>query len=192
MNPLTFGVGTKLGGRLTVIAVRRVRDCRWPYRVLICRCECGKLKEVRSSNARRYAKLGWSCGCTGYKEKLAGASHHALTALLTIYKRNALTRGLPFRLTREQFLYLVKLDCYYCGQPPTQQIRTKFQRRIEGSFSYNGIDREDNNGGYVLTNCRPCCGPCNRAKLKMSGAEYVAHCIRVVGHSASAPRSIFD
>jgi hypothetical protein len=41
--------------------------------------------------------------------------------------------------------------CYLCGKPNTV-------------IHHNGIDRVDNNNGYILDNCKSCCGDCNYMK----------------------------
>lgn len=183
--------GAKIG-MLTVTGARHSPDGR--VRIVICRCECGKVKEIRSSNVSKN-KENKSCGCTAHNEKTAQADRHALTALITIYERNATTRKprISFLLTRGEFLSLVKSDCYYCGAPPTQRIKTKFMRRTgSDGFLYNGIDRENSDHGYTPANSRPCCARCNYAKLRMSAVEYVEHCEKVARHSATTPRSLFD
>lgn len=43
----------------------------------------------------------------------------------------------------------------------------KSRERMNGEFISNGIDRIDNNRGYVKENCVPCCKTCNYAKRKM-------------------------
>ncbi len=38
-----------------------------------------------------------------------------------------------------------------------------------------GIDRMDNNIGYVLSNCVTCCGQCNIFKLNLSITDFLIH-----------------
>lgn len=67
-------------------------------------------------------------------------------------------RGRQFLLTREQYYNLTMQPCAYCGgidlrgDPPTP---------------CNGVDRVDNNIGYIESNCKSCCKMCNRAKNNM-------------------------
>jgi hypothetical protein len=56
-------------------------------------------------------------------------------------------RGLVFELTFEQFTHLVTQPCHYCGALPE-----------------NGVDRLEASVGYTLSNCVPCCQPCNAKK----------------------------
>ena len=46
-------------------------------------------------------------------------------------------------------------------------------------FLYNGIDRKDNNIGYIIENCVSCCGICNRMKMDMSYDDFLNH-IRLI------------
>lgn len=66
-------------------------------------------------------------------------------------RSRAIKKELAFELTEEQFHALKQNDCYLCG-------KKKDEHHI------NGIDRFDNNIGYVLENCRTCCGECNYMK----------------------------
>jgi hypothetical protein len=60
-------------------------------------------------------------------------------------------RNLAFELTKEQFDTIIKQACYLCGLETSDKHK-------------NGIDRQDNNVGYVMDNCRSCCGHCNFMK----------------------------
>lgn len=66
------------------------------------------------------------------------------------YTSGALKRSLKFELTMEHFTSLISKPCYYCNH------------QKEGEA--NGIDRMDNEKGYIIDNCLPCCEMCNRMK----------------------------
>jgi hypothetical protein len=68
----------------------------------------------------------------------------------TSYKKSATTRNIEFALSEQEFMALVKQSCYLCG--------------IQSDTNHNGIDRFDNSKGYVISNCRSCCGHCNLLK----------------------------
>jgi hypothetical protein len=53
-------------------------------------------------------------------------------------------------LTKEQYFELIQKNCTYCNYYNEDEI--------------NGIDRLDNNKGYILDNCVSCCKHCNRMK----------------------------
>ena len=63
------------------------------------------------------------------------------------YIKGATTRNIEFRLSEIEFSKIVQQICYLCG------LSDK-----------NGIDRFDNSKGYLLENCKACCGHCNLMK----------------------------
>ena len=91
------------------------------------------------------------------------------------YRGEARRSGKEFVLDIEQFRSLVSSDCYYCGKPTTA-IETD-GRGIP--FKYNGVDRRDNDIGYVFENCVTCCFRCNRMKSAMSDLEFLQHVVRI-------------
>jgi len=66
------------------------------------------------------------------------------------YRLSAESRRLEFPLTKEEFIVIVSLPCYYCG--------------IIQPKGFNGIDRLDSTIGYSLDNCKSCCEMCNMMK----------------------------
>lgn len=71
------------------------------------------------------------------------------------YKNGAKQRNIEFKITKDEFISIVSNDCYICGKPNTETHK-------------NGIDRFDNNIGYIFENCKPCCGNCNFMKQEYS------------------------
>lgn len=67
------------------------------------------------------------------------------------YKKGAIERNYDFNLSEQEYNQIVSQNCYICGKSNNTQHR-------------NGIDRYDNNIGYIIDNCRPCCGQCNFMK----------------------------
>ena len=82
----------------------------------------------------------------------------------TEYKRQAKRRGLVFEFTFEQFMNLWQKECYYCGS----------------EIKYIGIDRMDNNFGYIITNSVSCCELCNRMKLNFEKDEWIKHIRKII------------
>ena len=72
-------------------------------------------------------------------------------------------------LSKEEFITLTQSDCFYCGQQPSQLSDAP---GYNGTYTYNGIDRKNNNVGYVLENCIPCCCFCNYSKRRFSQEEF--------------------
>lgn len=83
------------------------------------------------------------------------AKHYTMSIQTRMNKaqKDAAARGFEWRLTLEEFSNLFYASCEYCA------------RDVEPS-EYTGyrIDRKDNDVGYLLENCVPCCAECNWIK----------------------------
>ena len=102
------------------------------------------------------------------------------------YRNGASHRGLSFQLTAEQFHAFARGNCHYCGIKPIQLVQKAPKARgFHHAYTYNGIDRVDNDRGYALDNCVSCCGRCNRAKYKATLAEFAEWALRLVAHLKS-------
>ena len=73
------------------------------------------------------------------------------------YKFNS--RKIEFLLKKEQVYKLIKSPCYYCKKQPP-----------------NGIDRLNNNKGYIENNVVPCCKTCNFMKSNHSFEDFIQKC----------------
>jgi len=54
------------------------------------------------------------------------------------------------------------------------------KERTQEPYLYNGLDRLDSNGGYVLGNVAGCCGEHNRIKSDLTYEDLFKHCLAVV------------
>lgn len=133
-----------------------------------CKCSCGKIKEV-SGRALCQGKSKKCRDCAGGRP---GAPQRKAFGM---YQRNAKSRKLSFNLTFEQFLYFSKQNCFYCGDSPSN-LQTSPTGEV---FYYNGIDRKDNNLGYLFENCVPCCHNCNWAKGAQCQEDFINRCKRI-------------
>ena len=70
------------------------------------------------------------------------------------YKRRADNKSLLFEITNDEYVELISDNCYLCGRDGSNEFT-------------NGIDRIDNNLGYIMTNVKSCCGSCNYIKKDM-------------------------
>ncbi len=102
--------------------------------------------------------------------------------LLGDYISSAKERNKEFALSEEQFYWLVKQNCHYCGSEPLAKKRNKFGY---GDYIYNGIDRVDNNIGYTFDNCVSCCKFCNKAKSTYELNEFIEWIKRVKNFNLS-------
>lgn len=131
--------------------------------IFLCKCECGEEKEISSNSLRAGSK---SCSCSKVGWPGARVDDAEFAQIFARYKIEAKNRNLEFFLSREEFMILIKLPCFYCCRIGTNFVRHK---RLNGEVRYyNGIDRVDNSEGYKTNNCVPCCKKCNSDKKSVS------------------------
>jgi len=170
-------------GRLIVVSFDHKGKNYAPY--WKCRCECGGEKIVQG----RHLKGGriQSCGCIKKEQLSQWSKEHgsarnrkrygyelgeaAAKKVFRGYQAGAKVRGLEFSLSYEQALALFNGPCYYCGSPPSNKCEDK---KLYGTFEYNGIDRYNNMTGYTSENSVSCCWRCNRAKGDWSAESFRA------------------
>lgn len=127
------------------------------------RCDCGVEKEIRKQNVLSNNTI--SCGCVG-KERARQAhilpeNTAAKQALFNRYKRTASKYNREFNITFSNFIKLTSQNCYYCNVQPKQEVKTYNKTP---SYFYNGLDRIDNNKGYIEKNVLTSCGRCNKLR----------------------------
>jgi len=105
----------------------------------------------------------------------------SVTTRLGEYQRNCKKTGRAFELSREEFHKLIIQPCYYCGTVPIPRV---LKKGIPDLFAANGIDRVNNEIGYVLSNCVTCCVTCNRAKHNKSSGEFKSWLRQVAKYNA--------
>ncbi len=104
---------------------------------------------------------------------------YGFRSLLSQYRYIAKKAGRVFVLTDNQFRELTSARCYYCGTPPAQLSKPDRPRNptrseiINGTYTYNGVDRLDSSKGYFLGNVVPACGRCNTAKMDTPYPEFL-------------------
>lgn len=75
------------------------------------------------------------------------------------YVKGAKKRGIDFKLKKEKFNQLIIQKCFYCDYIKDGEV--------------NGIDRIDNNKGYIEENIVSCCEFCNLAKGTQHPQEFI-------------------
>lgn len=90
-------------------------------------------------------------------------------SLYSYYTYSSKKRNKEFQLTKEQFQEIIENDCYLCGNP-------------NSDINNNGIDRLDNEIGYILGNCRPCCSSCNYMKRDYRMIDFLSHVNKIYDH----------
>ena len=84
-------------------------------------------------------------------------------------KMKAEKRNIDFLLPYPIFKYLIKQDCYYCGQEPTATNNEPMMK----DFEFNGLDRVDNTKPYEPNNLVACCFVCNQMKSNRSYEDFI-------------------
>ena len=150
-------------------------------------CDCGNfnLFKVRVQLSRN------SCGCLVTKSIKNLANNiklpegvAAFNEVYSMYKRSAKLRNYEFEITKEDFKIFTSQNCHYCDSPPSNRI---LRRRQEDGYTYNGLDRVDNNKGYVINNVVPCCVVCNEMKMSMTSEEFITHLQKMLAYSNIQP-----
>lgn len=85
----------------------------------------------------------------------------------------ALQRGMAFLLDFELFEKLTAKPCAYCGS---------FSPSTPDADPFVGLDRIDNDKGYLPSNVVPCCKRCNRWKSDMTADAFVEHALKLAEH----------
>ena len=151
-------------------------------RYWICKCKCGKVKNIQQYSLTRTQQSSKSCGC--WKVEHMGnlnqleAGLAGKRRLIHSYKKGAKARNLSFELSFEEFIELVQKNCHYCGIVPSNSTKT-LTHHSSTEFIYNGIDRKDNKLGYTKENSLPCCKQCNYAKFRFSYQEFLNYIERL-------------
>jgi hypothetical protein len=82
-------------------------------------------------------------------------ANHSTSSFKKYKNRANIKLNKEFELSEDQFYKLIFGDCYICGKK-TDDKHT------------NGIDRIDNEKGYIINNVESCCGECNYMKNKFN------------------------
>lgn len=94
-------------------------------------------------------------------------------------KNNALHRGLVWKITKSQYKELLKESCIYCNNE-IENKETKLNFSFCGDATGVGLDRIDNNKGYVKDNVVRCCGFCNNLRGRLLTTEETKVAIKAI------------
>jgi hypothetical protein len=185
----------KTYGQLVVLSLKEIKKSVSGKKkaIWLCQCSCGKMIPVISGNLSSGNTT--NCGHTRverlqkYVDNILRLpiGEAAFNAVYAKYKQSATRRALAFDLTKEEVRRLCLGDCSYCGALPNN-VETDYGRR-NGKFVYNGIDRENNDVGYVVGNCVSCCWTCNFMKRTMGKIAFLNH-ISAIYHKSIGDKSV--
>lgn len=147
----------------------------------VVECDCGNIKVSRGAAIVRRE----SCGCIGIeKTKIFNTttktkvSYISFSGLWQAYKASAKKRGYCFELSKDQFMELTTKNCHYCDQIPSMVRKPRTKGKIP-AYYHNGLDRINNDVGYIHSNVVPCCKFCNIAKQSYT-EEYFLNKIKMI------------
>jgi len=155
-------------GRLTVVCKTDLKASSREY-LWKCICDCGETVYHKGSHLNCKQPI-LSCGCLQDDK----ADRAAFKQVYRNYRNNAKQRGLQFDLTEDEFENISTQPCHYCGRIFTNTLHHK-----DSVFVYSGIDRRNNDIGYVIDNCLPCCRVCNRGKRGMSYIDFCNYLLKI-------------
>jgi hypothetical protein len=165
-------VGKKFG-RLTVLKIGEKGNHN---NYILCKCDCGNEKMIWGSNI--YQGSSRSCGCINKDKR----EKRGINSIIITYKSHAKRRKIPFHLSKEDFLNICKENCFYCGCEPSNRFYRKNKDECEVEFIYNGIDRFNNDIGYIFGNCVACCKMCNRMKADLHVEDWIIRMKKILNN----------
>lgn len=160
----------------------------------LCDCDCGKTKSIRGGCLNSGNTI--SCGCVVRKN----GNDFFWESTYRICKTNAKNRNYEFELTMCEFKKISVQNCFYCNAAPSAKtnfknryVKTCIQNQVKIDESFanskvvnvNGLDRVDNNRGYMLDNIVACCKHCNIAKRDNTKEEFEAWALRLADYIRS-------
>lgn len=144
------------------------------------KCLCGNIFKCSSYRLNGKVKNCTVCAYTANGMKLR--KNDVLVCLRRFYRRykgTARRRGIPFTLEWAEFCKLVKNNCYYCNEAPTNTVKSEYR---DLKTFYNGLDRVDNEMGYSSDNVVTCCTTCNNMKMALLQKSFYKHVLKIVAH----------
>lgn len=170
--------GERFGRLLVVIQTKKIKGTP---PTCLCLCDCGNVKLIEQSML--LCGHNTTCGCHFKKYSKEESNWYRQ---YRSYSSDASERNLIFELSFEDFKKICQQDCFYCQDPPEKRYEN--EKKAADPIITNGIDRVDNDKGYTLENCVPCCSFCNYAKAAMSVDDFenqvlaIAKCMRQKGY----------
>ena len=159
--PYEQRVGTKIN-HLTIIKLTGKRNNGHRTKIMcLAKCDCGNEFETLIESI--ISGQTSSCGCQRKKYE-----NSAERKIFNNYKNSAKNRNYEFKLSFDELKNIIYQSCHYCGSQPHVKKEVYGDKVIT-----NGIDRIDNNKGYLIDNVIPCCFVCNRAKSTMSYNDFI-------------------
>jgi hypothetical protein len=158
-------------------------------------CDCGNHIIISRVN-RRTRKTEINCGCEPkVRAKQLSEGEAGLKNLYKQYRAGATDRNYDFTISLEQFKTLTSSNCAYCGASPSRKKSYTGARRVKytatnsyAEYLFNGLDRVNNDIGYIEGNVVPCCHQCNLAKHQHTVEDFIAWVLRAAAYIRGAQK----
>ena len=105
----------------------------------------------------------------GYYDMIDDRLVERKSMLYSDYLYSAKRRKYTVAIDQETFDFITKFKCYLCGKK-------------NSLIHQNGIDRIDNDKGYMLENCESCCKTCNFLKRDYELNTFLGKCVQIYDH----------
>ncbi|MEG0774390.1 hypothetical protein [Clostridium sp.] len=158
---------------LSVVKFVKKDKGRFYYEV---ECDCGNKKVMRSDSI----KVNKHCGGDTHKPEGPELQMDRVEVLKKEeYYQSIIRRSKKLNsqedniISFEEFSNIVDKECYYCEEKGSKIRKDKYSNT---EILINGIDRMDNNLGYITKNVVSCCKWCNYSKHE-SNISYFANWI---------------
>lgn len=125
-------------------------------------CEAWKCESDFRKDASKVD--GMSARCRSCEHKKDYKFFRTVRGKYISYRKEAKRRGIPFKLSVDEFKTFWNGVCSYCGSV----------------IDTIGIDRINSNVGYVIDNCVASCYRCNTMKLDMTEEEWFSHMKKIL------------
>ena len=173
-------------GRLTLIKRMPWKNNRGSY--WHCKCECGNQNYISVRQDSLINGHTSSCGCLHRDRIKKDPGFSTYTQKFYHYKSNAKRRKIEFSLNFEDFIKIIKKNCFYCDIKPSEYnyylksdmltLTNPNKRALKETIDratvhINGIDRINSKLGYLKNNSVPCCADCNTMKMSLSIEDFL-------------------
>ena len=144
------------------------------------KCHCGNNFTVRRDTLRNNINKNKKIQCNKCIKNDISLSrrdivkNNQLIGIFNRYKYNAEKRNYTFNISFNEFKNIVEKECFYCGIQ-----KSKYSTKTVNYIEINGIDRLDNNLGYELHNCVPCCSMCNKMKQTFNKEDFLNQIFKI-------------
>lgn len=144
-------------------------------------CDCGNTFTIKHTSRLKNDGKFRCRDCYVLRDSEAFSPEWGFRLAMKRIKNDARRAGRVFEIDIEDFKVISQQPCYYCGSEPNNILTYKSNAgTFVRTFVYGGMDRKDNDIGYVKTNVVPCCIICNRAKNSMNFDEFESWIQRLI------------